>query len=575
MSMLDELIGKLGDLFGLGTTLTQEQQDALTRYGGYQLQWGDDDTKNPPIYEGFGRVPPDTLPDPGADGYVTVLQKDLQQLGIMPALPITGVFDRYTSWKIREFQIYADMDKVATEDPNAAGSYADRLTGTANTQKYQGDITGRLDGATAVALKAWITNNYRCPVVAESRDQNFNLIVDNVWFASEDAQQGHLCWVTDLTGTYAVNQDRLDAQGGGADPNHHRILAGSFTTSAYGNGPVCQAGTVWTDDAIPQCTDITIQTLTGDQLAQATAPTISTYKVVRAVANRESGDNFDGVNSWDSARVSFGPYHFALFLGGGSSELPAFLSFLAAWAPDDFKAAFGRYGIDTAQAWPADATAPTTNNLYNRQQRKWTTYVQQRGLQTPTGVVAMAKNRLATGDDADYLRNWHWFYRWVMACRLFPNIWLKCWDFCRYRIQALLQAPFPHVAGLPDRTTLGQVYTSEYAITALLRAHVNVPKSVIMQGGASDTVVSSLTNAMANDPTLANNLANWTDQQHKNVDGELVSGLIAKARNPDPKNPKAPPWPYAKDMMIALEYISPEIGASVSVESGSFQFDPP
>jgi hypothetical protein len=86
VSVLDDLIAKLGDLLGLGTTLTPEQRDALTRYGGYQLQWGDSDIANPPVYEGIGRVAPDPLPAPGADGFVTLLQKDLQQLGIKPAL---------------------------------------------------------------------------------------------------------------------------------------------------------------------------------------------------------------------------------------------------------------------------------------------------------------------------------------------------------------------------------------------------------------------------------------------------------------------------------------------------------
>jgi hypothetical protein len=586
-NLLGELASRLGDILGLATVLTPAQQDALVPFGGYQLQWGDNDNLSPPVYEGIGRVPPANLPDPGADGYVTVLQKQLALLGFDPQLVPDGIFGRTDSWLVREFQIYASMDNVATEDPNAKGTYADRLTATPNAQKYDGDITGRLDGATAVALQYWVSNGYRCPVVAESRDKNFGLINDNIWFSPEDTQPGHMCWVTDLTGTYAVDPQRLQAQGGGADPSHRRILAGYFTTSAYGNGPVCQPPTVWSDDTIPQSTTITVQTLTGDTAA-ASPQTISTYKVIRAVVHVEPGDYFDGINSYDAARVSLGPYHFAFYVQNStgvnsSTELPALLSFLATWLPDDFQAAFGRYGVAIDQAWPndappADATAPD-NQLLRSGQCKWTTYLRQSGLQGTTASIAttasdppyipisMSPTRVMLPGDADYFRSWHWFYRWVMACRMFPTFWPECWYLCRYRLQAVLDAPFPASSGLPGGTTLGQVYTSEYAVTALLRAHVNKPGYVVGGGIASTTILSAYYNAKANDPSLTDDPDTWTDAQRRNVDAEMVSALIARDTQPDGTQ-----GPIASTMMLALEYIS-DAGSAVDPTPGSFSFD--
>jgi hypothetical protein len=576
VSALDDLISEISDMLTTAAPLTPEQQDALQRYGGYQLQWDDNDTTNPPLYEGQGRTsPPDQLPPAGTDGYVTVLQNDLQAIGIFPDLPIDGVFDQYTSWQLREFQIYAGMATVATVDQAqpASAPLGDRLTPTQNAAQYTGPITGKLDGPTALALKTWKDNGYACPVVAESRDSKDILAMDNVWYA--DAQTGYRIWVTDLTGTYNVDPARIAAQGAlGNGGTHPRILAGTFTTSAYGNGPVCERGTAWTDNTIPDGTDITIDTLAGVSLDNATAATISTYNVIRAVAHVECPENFDVINGYDDARISVGPYHFTLYLLGGPSEMPALLSYLATALPDQYTAAFGRYGIYLANQWPAGAD-PFSIALFDKGQVKWTTFPRQIGLQVGGAIVSMAQTNLSQGNDADYFRNWHWFYRWVMAWRMFPDFRQQCWSLCRYRIQALQAAAFPKTfAGLPNGTTLGQVYTSEYAVAALLRAHVNAPAAVIASRGASAFVVNSLQSEMGADPSLATNWPNWTNEQHQAVDLALVEGLLAAAANHKNANGKPSPWPYGADLMKALGYVS-DTNIALSQDAHSFQFDPP
>jgi hypothetical protein len=572
MSVFDDLISAITGLLSTAVPLTPEQEAALTRYGGYQLQWGDNDVVSPPVYEGQGRVPPDPLPAEGDDGYVTLLQKDLASLGIMPAKTVSGVFDRTTSWQLREFQVYAGMSTVATVDSSIPASQprADQLTATANAAQYTGDINGRLDGPTALALQAWIANGYACPVVAESRDAKGALVTDNIWLDSDDPTNGDRCWVTDLTGTYTVDPARIAAQGPIATGSTHpKILTGYYITSSYGNGPVCQQSTEWANNATPQGTDITIATLTGTALAQASAAVVSTYKVVRAVAHVESPENFDALNAYDIGRVSLAPYHFTLYSKGRAAELPAFLSYLAFTLPDEYAAAFARYGIGVELAWPTDGSNPvgTSNPLWVQGARKWATFPQQLGLQTAAGTVSAVLTDVTVADDAEYFRTWHWIYRWVMACRMYPDIWLKCWDLCRWRIQGLLAAPIAGVTGLASGTTLGQVFTSEYAVTAIVRAHVNAPAAVItIGGGAAKTIVNSLTSAISADPSLANNLPQWTNAQHQAVDQALVTGLVNAAT--------ANGWAYGSDLANALSYVS-DAGAAVSQDAGSFQFAAP
>jgi hypothetical protein len=73
MSALDDIISAIGELLTTQAQLTPDHQAVLQRYGGYQLQCDDNDTTDPPVYEGRERAdPPGQLPPEGADGYVTV-----------------------------------------------------------------------------------------------------------------------------------------------------------------------------------------------------------------------------------------------------------------------------------------------------------------------------------------------------------------------------------------------------------------------------------------------------------------------------------------------------------------------
>jgi hypothetical protein len=81
-----------------------------------------------------------------------VLEKDTQQLDIIPAPPVAGGLDRCTSWQLREFQIYVGMNTVAR------------------------CMTGGLDdyGTSGPPILAWrwaLTGKGPTPITAEKRDQ--------------------------------------------------------------------------------------------------------------------------------------------------------------------------------------------------------------------------------------------------------------------------------------------------------------------------------------------------------------------------------------------------------------------
>src|SRR5690606_28273532 len=78
-------------------------------------------------------------------GHVQQLQRDLRELGFAVISSPDGDFGRYTQWAVREFQIYARMERVAaldvarlhelTGDPNAGESASEvAALGTAPDQ---------------------------------------------------------------------------------------------------------------------------------------------------------------------------------------------------------------------------------------------------------------------------------------------------------------------------------------------------------------------------------------------------------------------------------------------------------
>src|SRR5690554_6816200 len=112
-------------------------------YGNHDLQRGDHDgspTNNrPPRWSGQDNPSPSAqiaetpIGTGGATiavaGHVQQLQRDLRELGFAVISSPDGDFGRYTQWAVREFQIYARMERVATLDV----ARLHELTGDPNT----------------------------------------------------------------------------------------------------------------------------------------------------------------------------------------------------------------------------------------------------------------------------------------------------------------------------------------------------------------------------------------------------------------------------------------------------------
>jgi Putative peptidoglycan binding domain len=461
---------------------------------------------------------------------VRALQRLLGDLGFGIGGSPDGSFGRSTSWAVREFQVYAGMDHVATEDPavSAPAVYADRLMAIDNLTPYTGDITGIVDGATAAALRQWRDDALRCPVVADSwtmRDQVTpeSVFRENIWLPTDDRVGAHRARARDLTGYY----DPLP----GAHDTDDRIMLGRFETLDGYEGMVSTKAfrTTWDSDTI----------VTPDRLIGAPATTpeaISTFKVVAAVAKAEAEAVFDAINAYDRGVVSIGVFHWILYYAPATgTELPAFLAWLSRAEPDEFNRFFQRFGLTAGPTWP-DPGVP--NPLFNRSELKWTGSVRQRGLVPTTSQRPLADPGVLTrAADAEYFRTWHWFYRWEMACRTSTAVQRQQWVLSRMRLRALLAAPWKKKKGFPALPPLGKVFSSERAAAALLRAHANQPNRVTVSGMPTDLLHDAYTGA----GTSSHDPSSWTAaDMHK-----LHVSLEAKLKTINTPSATRSTWPLA------------------------------
>lgn len=489
---------------------------------------------------------------------VRPLQELLRTMGFrMTPTPASGVFDRRLAWALREFQIYAAMTTIAVESATAT-HYADRLVATPNPEPYPGDVNGIFNEATATALRLWRQNSFRCPVVAESWTINaarerVNLINDNLWSPADDPVGTHRTYVRDLTGHYTIPADHLD---------DGRVLLGRYQLYTTHQGVVSTPAshTSWTPD-----TDITPLLLVGRALAAdpqpADQPAVSTYKILSAVSVAEAEHVFDSLNGYDRAVMSMGIFHWTVFLGADEAELPAYLALLRTANAVEYERCFGRFGLLPSETWPALDDPAQPNTMYQNGQKKWTARAQQRGLRdADAGAIDEEWRSLSHIDDANYLRTWHWFYRWVMANRTSTVVQRQQWHLGRLRLRAILEAPWGADPGFPTNTpqaaTIGAVYSSERMVTALLRAHVHAPGTVISAGHVSRRLREAYANA-----GLTNHDPNsWTQANMNALQTALEARLMAYNDQ------------LTTTIPIAAGRVDPTLGA-LSTARNSFQLD--
>jgi len=450
---------------------------------------------------------------------VGALQRLLASLGFSLAGTPRAEFDRETAWALKEFQCYAGLDTVATIDPQSSAlSYADSLRPESNSRIYTGAIHGMLDTETALTLRAWRDNGYVCPVVIQSWKMRGlaqdELLHQNIWLPTDDKNVDHRMFAHDVSGAYRPPSSRAGSP----------IILGRYKRFEGHDGVLCskEADSVWS----PEC-DVTFGSLA---LAESTSPStppsnesISTYKVVAAVAQAENQGVFDVLNGYDRAVMSLGLCHWTVFLGADAAELPAALAYLQFLDSGEFDRLFGRFGISVESAWPDAEVDP--NPLYIAGQAKWASRVRLSGLgasakdsRYPSAIPAP----LTQQSDANYLRNWHWFYRWVMAARTSEVLQRLQWALSRIRLRALLETPWPNSADTRHFGTVRNVFSSERAVAALLRAHVNKPAKIVSGKKAGDLLLTSVRRA----GLAGTNPATWTPAKVHTLNQSLETELM-------------------------------------------------
>lgn len=386
----------------------------------------------------------------------------------------------------REFQRYAKMPQVAFDPGTGNPVYSERLRQEVNSNPLGVDV--QIDGRynepeTRARLDLWRGSGYLCPVVISSWMVNGDQRVkcdrenDNIWLPQQATRPKNRVYVRDFSGM----------------PN---------TTSAFvrlgrfeGVGPTRLSGNL--GEAVDR---VSYEELTkGSPLSgELEIRRQRTFRVVGAVAYAETGGLFtlknetwptyDAINARDNAVVSMGFCHWTLGLldekkQRAPGELGGLLSYLKSRPHETaFQMTLGRWGLDVHKNWAQLGAAPGGHATYESslQDWHWTD-----GAHEPRPITGR--------EQSEFLRSWHWFYRWVLAVRFSRDLQLGFWHMARLRLRDLLEVPWPlageartgdvipqvEIDGKRRPAKLGEVFRSERCRALLLRWHVKFPSHVV------------------------------------------------------------------------------------------------
>ncbi|MFE1288838.1 peptidoglycan-binding protein [Streptomyces sp. NPDC058751] len=561
-------------------------------YANLSLQRGDHDPQGaaPAVYAG--------APVAGGGTHVRDLQRDLAELGFaVVAGDQAGVFGPHTEWGVREFQAYARDSRIArqTGQNPVPVRWAERLERAwcPEEDRYAGPASGVVNAQTRFALALWKRERYRCPVVVEAFTQAGAAVAgfDNLWRHTQPGVTGHEICVTDFRNYYDVPEAHRKAQPGGLPDGVPRVPVGSWvrydqeykhTDNAVppvtrGANVVFEGGlstspaSSWRPDSevlpqtlLPARAPASAPPTLADLVAAADADPgdgrLSTFKVVRAVAEVEAEGFFDVLNCYDSAFISGGLYHWT----AGPTRVPAstfpvlpvpvpppgsplwpvepvrdhwevrrgelwsLLALLKARYPEAFGRHFRAFGIDVLDAW-------NTAAIWDPGSRTYASTVTRETEAAPAATPLRVR-------EFNRLRGWHWAYRLAMAFRVEPQFRNAMWDLARQRVADVLalrwpdtpQAPAANNFALADvgvgpaarRPLVGEVFTSERAVGMILRWHVNRPADMVTGQRAGTQLRQALRWARQN-PAGANLLqpvTAWGDAE----EARLLAGLRAQ-----------------------------------------------
>lgn len=401
--------------------------------------------------------------------YDPALQIALDELWFrLPVSTPIAERERRQRWLVREFQIYARGQFAAEEQGAINGPInADNLRQKAlsgATRLPAGVPHGDADAATLAAIKAWQAARLRCPVIFQARTRrrtdlpdHWNVLVDEGFIFHDQLQDAKpRVFARDYTDRWPLNPDG--------------------TTPAVPVGTAITYATRWGSAAKKSHSlgaEITPDRLAGANWATLLADQKATFRVVAALATVESECVFDGINSYDMACLSAGPFHYTAFPGMkpfvGDAELAAFLAYLRSENDSVFKEYFGQFGLRATAGWAAKMRSASD-----------------RVFRAELGFVDSAGQFPSITEPADrnWIRNWHSFYRIQYALRSSLEIRGLFWPYTRQRLADLLSTPWSG-AEPPGAAMIGDVFKSERSIALLARWHVYRPAHVVSDNKAA------------------------------------------------------------------------------------------
>ena len=530
--------------------------------------------------------------------YVRRLQHDLRVLGfrMIREGEVTGFFGRVTEWAVREFQIYAGMERVARlrDNVNPALEYVRQLEPVENTRVYDGPVSGELNTGTRRCLMHWIENAYRCPVVITARtgrgyadvyDGNglaAGTTADNLWRHDDLQDSAPRVFAVDVTGYYDI-PDEVDDNDLMLNGQRHMVL-GDYQVLPFDDdysGPrSIPPNHTWAS------AEITPETLVGEDAETIDGAALSTFRVIRAVSEVECYGFFDSVNAYDNAFISVGPCHWTLGIadadGVGSGELPGYFSFLRHVNVDCYRSTLSRFGFNVRELW-SDTTTRVANgaNLFDIEQRKYVGWLQRHGANAQRvfrqDVSDMVWQDLPINEiEWDYYKSWMWYYRFVMAGRCSDEYRRQMWAMARIRLRDLLTTTWvdiPSGSNWDDSTILGEIFTSEQTVAILLRWHIRYPSQLcrITTGPAMQNIFEQAQQT-GEDLSWTDPPAEWTNE-HESALLQAMLG-VAEDRSPafNDTIERVEEWPDYDGRGSRGYTLTDNVEEALSTERNSFLF---
>ena len=458
-------------------------------YGGWDLQFGDDDAAL--RYAGLART--------ATGGHITALVADLRTLGFTAPDENTTTFDARVAMAVREFQIEASQAKICVPREG-------RRVATPAVRQYLGRCHGIVDAETRRLLQLWLDLPRVDGDPAEhaqanvSRARNGLLVVacgstpQTVPVASQvvkvdlwgpcgtpkaDGVDTFDYKVTDRRHWAVDRLQRWETPRAAEMPNLFDFSEGIVVplqdvdvvpigrhNTHIIHGPWLISSDTW------RSTQLTLDRFR--QHPRAGVPVREEdWRIVCGMTQPETSGFADIMNGYDHALFSFGWCHWTLRAAvqgkeAGPGELGALLAWYRQRDPEAFNADFGRWGV-AAPMWPTKREAPG----------KYIASVLFYGL--PANGFAVPHRAAAPGDghylNHTWMRSWRVFYRIAQSVRRSAGMHAAMREFAVRRIWELLHHTWSWagVALFTTPATLGQLFTSQKAIVALLRWHINQP----------------------------------------------------------------------------------------------------